>query len=184
MAILPHSPEFLNSVAQRSFVPGRTPTQPRWGWRISSHTVPRVGRRSSGQPWANGQNPVGIQCRPRFIRRVRDNPRNDRPPVAKSESSNDASNSSPIPEEDRHRKFSMFSGPLHVGDAGFPYSFIVMSVQDEHHVLAAMRYGDAGGYDPGQEREIVWANIPTVGMASDHEFASQRTALNQTAGPL
>ena len=45
-----------------------------------------------------------------------------------------------------------------------------MSVQDEHHVLAAMRYGDAGGYDPGQEREIVWANIPTVGMASDHEF--------------
>ena len=45
-------------------------TQPRWGW-WELGAVPRVGHRTSGQPWAGGRNPVGIGRRVgREVRRV------------------------------------------------------------------------------------------------------------------
>ena len=34
-------------------------TQPRWGWE-DGRCLPRVGPRSSDQPWALGRNPVGV----------------------------------------------------------------------------------------------------------------------------
>ena len=43
-------------------VSGRTDTTP-FGLRSAVESQPRVGRRSSGQPSASGQNPVGIKCR-------------------------------------------------------------------------------------------------------------------------
>ena len=38
---------------------GPEPTQPRWGRNLSFASPPRVGRRGD-QPWARGQNPVGV----------------------------------------------------------------------------------------------------------------------------
>jgi hypothetical protein len=37
-------------------------TQPRWGWRAGVELEPRVA--AVPQPWAGGQNPVGIGIRP------------------------------------------------------------------------------------------------------------------------
>ena len=42
--------------------PALTDTTP-LGLRSAVGSFPRVGRRSSGQPWARGHNPVGIECR-------------------------------------------------------------------------------------------------------------------------